>query len=77
MKTKSWKQIDAQFLRIQRALDRYIIDGNAAMVNSERWSIALNAWFIAKDNIAKLQNANKYLLPDKNKQYTRQQYMGY
>lgn len=44
MKKKTWQQIDAQFMRLQKALDDAIIKGNIALVASKRWDTAFNAW---------------------------------
>lgn len=81
MKTKSWRQIDAQFMRLQKVLDAAIIIAtpeDIELVASKRWDILFNAWKKAHDNIAKLQNAKfRYLIPDEDRQYTRKEYMGY
>lgn len=78
MKTKSWKQIDAQYVRLLELLNQAIIDRNMRVVESKIWVIVDKAWNKAHDNIARLQNAKfRYCIPDENKQYTRKEYMGY
>lgn len=78
MKTKSWKQIDAQFVRLNKVLDNAIVKRNIPVLESKRWDIAFNAWSKAHDNIARHQDAKfRYLIPDENRQYTRKEYMGY
>lgn len=78
MKTKSWKQIDAQYVRLLEILNQAIVDRNMRVVESKIWLIVDEAWNKAHDNIARLQNAKfRYLIPDENRQYTRKEYMGY
>lgn len=78
MKSKSWKQIDAQYVRLLEILNQAIVDRNMRVVESKIWLIVDEAWNKAHDNIARLQNAKfRYCIPDENKQYTRKEYMGY